>query len=93
MNEITMTEQYNHKWIDVSYHGSPIWQCDYCDCYRREAQDHCPKAKECIEKERKEQERKEWYEYCDIMKKKERFEYLHSKFGEKYEEDKANKVL
>lgn len=34
-----------HDWEDISYHGSPQWQCKHCDLMSHEVKDTdpCPK--------------------------------------------------
>lgn len=42
------TDELNHVWEDISYHGSPEYQCAFCDCDRTSelARRQCPKAEE-----------------------------------------------
>ncbi len=72
----------SHRWDDVSYHGSPIWQCDFCNIYKStSSSDYCPKAVEFRKREAKEAENKERWEYERMKAERERFAYLEAKYG------------
>lgn len=48
-----MTNLLGHKWIDVSRHGSPMWECAACASYKNEIDDlseTCPKMHEYLER-------------------------------------------
>lgn len=75
----------SHRWEDVSYHGSPTYQCDFCQCYQYETKaslKQCPNAEECLEKEREKKDLDEFHEYQNLKKQRERWEYLKNKFGD-----------
>ncbi len=76
---------FKHDFDDVSYHGSPIWQCLYCGVYKNDKgrTDYCPKAEEVLKRKAKEKESAERYEYERLKKERERFAYLEAKFGKR----------
>ncbi len=73
----------SHSFEDVSYHGSPSYHCEFCDCWKQsvEASLPCPKADEILSRREKEKEIQEKYEYQRMLAERERFEYLHAKYG------------
>lgn len=92
----SIKEKDTHSWIDVSYHGSPWYKCEYCgvdkdDVYgagpdpRREvsASPTCSKRKEVLKIREIERVRLEKLEYEKLLKERQRFEYLHAKYGVK----------
>jgi len=69
-----------HFWEDVSFHGSPVYECKYC-CKSRgyknlHDKEHCEETYLALKKEKEEIERKERLEY-------ERIIYLLEKYGNK----------
>lgn len=73
----------NHEWEDVSYHGSALYQCEFCGIYKYQSKDdNCPKAKICLKQKAEKEEREERWEYERMLKKIERFKFLHNKYGE-----------
>ncbi len=77
-----MAAETQHRWSDVSYHGSPIYVCDFCGGEERRVRDSpCPKAAEKLAAERAATEQKEKWEYQRMLRERERFEELHRKYG------------
>lgn len=72
----------SHKWEDMSYHGSPDYQCMYCGCWEwdKQADMYCSKADECLEKERIQKHDAEFWEYKQLKTQHDRWEYLKQKF-------------
>lgn len=73
----------SHSWEDVSYHGSPDYECRYCSCtdYGREADLPCPKAETALKREAQIKEDNERAEYAQMKAKIERYLYLDGKYG------------
>lgn len=75
-----------HRWEDTSYHGSPIWECDFCGCSKSDVlhgkvSAHCPKASEKLQAEYEAVQIAERNEYERMKRERERWVYLHGKFG------------
>lgn len=72
-----------HYWEDVSYHGSPIYQCMACGCneWDKNKPQFCPEGEEYAKRKRLELELKEKSEYRRLLEQKQRFEYLDAKYG------------
>ncbi len=72
-----------HRWSDVSYHGSPWYECDFCKTRRtyENIDEDCPEAAVCLAREAKETEQAERLEYEDLKRRREREFYLESKYG------------
>jgi hypothetical protein len=82
----------NHEYEDVSYHGSPTWECRFCGVHKQYGKDmgSCSKAEKILAKEAAKKEQEEFYEYKRLKAAEERYEYLKEKFGNK-EGDGINK--
>lgn len=77
-----------HRWEDVSYHGSPIYECEiykceFCGCRKRspEAALPCPEAAEKLRQEQEKLEQQEKWEWKQLEEKIARFFYLARKYG------------
>jgi hypothetical protein len=72
----------SHRWEDVSYHGSPTYQCSLCNTYEydKAAKRFCPKLAETLEREAEQQEKAERAEYDRYIREAERIQYLKSKY-------------
>ncbi len=77
------TSHASHAWEDVSHHGSPLYECIYCHCYQKSenAEKACAKVEKCLLEIKLEEERYEKYEYQQMKKARERWEYLNAKYG------------
>lgn len=75
----------SHRMDDVSYHGSPDYECDFCHVSERDPRisDPCEKAAECLAREAAAEEARERAEYAKLLAERKRFEHLHDKYGEK----------
>lgn len=75
----------SHIWEDVSHHGSPDYQCKCCDVmhYQHGAKYQCPKRVEYDRKQAEKKEQEERYEYARMVAARERWDYLHAKYGAK----------
>ncbi len=71
----------SHRWDDISYHGSPTYQCELCHVYEYEdgANKFCPKLAEKAQQ----QEKAERAEFDRYIREQERIEYLKDKYGRK----------
>lgn len=80
-----MSRHDSHRWEDISHHGSPYYQCAFCDSHDHEAAASlpCVKVEECLRKEAQKLEEEERYEYLRLKAARERWDYLHAKFGDK----------
>ncbi len=80
---MTYIEHSSHSLEDVSYHGSAIYRCEYCDkgLYDKEIVDECPKAADAKAWRLKDVECREKNEYQRMLAEKQRFEYLKEKYG------------
>lgn len=80
-------ETDQHSWDDVSHHGGPLYQCEYCGVYRFTLKGPpyppCPKASQVLIRRRLEQEQKERGEYERMLAERRRFDELHEKYGKK----------
>lgn len=82
-----MTSRYfrheSHHWEDVSYHGSPFYQCEYCRImeWDEKAKEPCPKREEALKRKAEEKERKERLEWEELKRTVARHRYLIEKFG------------
>lgn len=78
-------ERLPHSWEDVSYHGSPLYECRYCGVMQYKVRDdpdlaYCPRAAECLAREAAAAERAERSEYERMRAERERWEYLRKKY-------------
>jgi len=72
-----------HDWEDVSYHGSPDYECRFCGVAQwKKPAPYCPKAGVVLKVEAEERERKERDEYFRMKAERERFEQLRKKYEE-----------
>lgn len=82
----------SHRWLDVSYHGSPDYECDFCGIRKRskEADLPCPKAEEKLKEEARQKEIDDYWEYCRMRKEREKFDKLNARFCTKYNNEKRH---
>lgn len=78
--------QFKHDYQDESRHGSPFWVCKWCDRLKDDIKrsgdpDFCPKAEEGLAREAQRQESAERAEYQRMKAERQRWAYLHSKYG------------
>lgn len=80
-----------HEWVDghgrlrsalgdESHHGSLFWVCRFCDTPKYRAEPDCPKAEECLGRESHRKEMAERYEYENLKRQHDRWEYLRDKY-------------
>lgn len=77
----TCSGDHEHKWEDVSYHGIPRYECDYCGVVRGKAPANCDKALPHVVQAIVRREMREFDEYLDLLRASARQEYLQGKFG------------
>ncbi len=75
----------SHAWEDVSYHGSPDYECRYCSCadYNPSARLPCPKAEAALKQHAQKQEQDERAELARMEATVARYIYLTGKYGGK----------
>jgi hypothetical protein len=74
----------SHEWEDQSYHGSPLYYCEFCNVYMRDyarSSLPCPERERVLAQRAARLEAEERSEYQRILAERERFNYLHSKYG------------
>lgn len=74
---------HGHRFDDVSYHGSPVWICNFCHVNKRDTapDEPCPKALDFLAREARDRELAEQAEYARLKAARDRFEYLEKKYG------------
>lgn len=82
------TSHESHQWDDESYHGSPLYYCQFCRCFEGypEAQKPCPDRDRILAQRAAQQEADERGEYRRMVEARQRFEYLHAKYGRPHED-------
>lgn len=87
-----MSDEPSHIWKDVSRHGTPDHECVACGAEQQgwwttnsNEYSPCPKREEYLLEQRIRQERNERAEYQQLREQLDRFLYLHSKYGGRYD--------
>lgn len=72
----------NHLWEDQSYHGTPDYECAFCNVSKKSpaAEAPCPKGAEGRMELRRQIEFEERLEYQRLVDAEERAEYLRQKY-------------
>jgi hypothetical protein len=74
----------SHSWEDESYHGSPLYYCEYCRIFEGDsvkAKLPCPNRDSILKSRQVAKELAERTEYQALLRQRQRFEELHKKYG------------
>ena len=73
----------SHRWEDTSYHGSPIYECEFCGVgdWKEKASLPCPEAEKCLAEEAAKKEQEDRWEYESMLSRHRRERELYAKYG------------